>query len=96
MVVVVGADRNGVKLGVIENFAVVVNSLSAAVGFNSLVGSFGDNIAEIFYLAVLRRHICRNVCAVCDITAAYDCNSYLVFHSFVLLCIMYIYNINSD
>ena len=86
--IVVSANGNRIQIGIVEYFAIVVNSLAAAVFFDRFIGAFGYNIAEVFDFGMLRAHVGGNVCAVSYVSATDYGNFYFVFHSLVLLCVI--------
>ena len=68
------ADGNRVDFGVSQNFVVVGNRDAAAVLFNSSLCSFRDDVAEILDFRIGAVQIGRNVCGICDSTAADNSN----------------------
>ena len=61
MTVVVGANGNNVYIVVAEKLLVIIHSLAAAVGLNSIVGALGNNITKIAYLNIVKLKIARYV-----------------------------------
>ena len=53
-----------------DGVMIINNSLAAAVFFNSLFRSFGDDVAEIFDFNFLVLHVCGNMRSISDVSAA--------------------------
>ena len=70
-----GTNRNSVQLGIIQNLVVVHDRRAAAVLFHGSLCLFGNDVAEILDLYLGIVHVCGNMCAVCDRTAADHGNS---------------------
>ena len=68
--IVVGADRHGVQLGIVEEVVIIGDRLTAAVFLDGSLGTLGNNIAEILYLRVRILHISRDMSGIGYITAA--------------------------
>lgn len=69
MEVVMSANGNGVKVRVIYNLLIIVNSLAATESFHKLIGSFWNDVAKILDFAVLVGQIVGSVGAAGDIAA---------------------------
>ena len=65
-----GTDGNCFDFRIIEDFVVVIDSLAAAVLFDSSVSAFRNDIAEILDFAGIICHVRGNVCSICNRTAA--------------------------
>ena len=67
--IIVGADRHGVQLGVVEEVVIIGDRLAAAVFLDGSLGTLGNYIAEILDLRVRILHICRDMSGIGYITA---------------------------
>ena len=67
--VVMSTNGYCIKLGIIKNLVIIVNSLAAAVLFNGSVCSFGDYVTKILDNSLITFHISRNMSTVCNISA---------------------------
>ena len=61
MQVIVSADGNCVKLGIVQKIVIIDNRFAAAVFLNAFFRSFGNNVAEIFDFSFLIFEIRRNM-----------------------------------
>ena len=74
MKIIMSADRDGVKLGIIEKIMIILDRRAAALFFDAHSRLLRNYIAEILDFNIFIFEVGRNVRGIRDGSAAYDCN----------------------